>query len=113
MCAEINRSVYQQTRIAAVLLGLLLGAATSSAPAADINKGAQVYSMHCASCHGPRGVPIMAGSPNFSRSEGMLLPDNALLMSIQRGRNAMPGFFGILKDAEILDVIAYIRTLRQ
>ena len=30
----------------------------------------------------------------------------ALLNSVKRGRNAMPGFQGLLRDREILDAIA-------
>ena len=39
-------------------------------------------------------------------------PDMALLATLKAGKNAMPGYFGILSDNEILDVIAYSRTLR-
>jgi cytochrome c6 len=39
-------------------------------------------------------------------------PDPVLVQSIKAGRNAMPGFQGLLRDRDILDVIAYARTLR-
>lgn len=84
-----------------------------SAQASDINNGAQLYSMHCTGCHGRNGVPVMPGSPNFARSEGLMQPDLALMGSIRAGKNAMPAYVGILKDREILDVIAYMRTLRR
>lgn len=86
---------------------------TLPAQAADITKGAQLYAMHCTSCHGRSGVPVMPGSPNFARGEGLMQPDLALMASIRTGKNAMPGYVGILRDPEILDVIAYMRTLRQ
>ena len=34
-----------------------------------------------------------------------------MLISIRQGRGAMPAYFGVLKDRDILDVIAYLRTL--
>ena len=38
--------------------------------------------------------------------------DVGLLASIRSGKNAMPAYIGVLTDREILDVIAYLRTLR-
>ena len=98
-----------KTTISPASITLSLAVALSgaqSALAADVAKGSQLYMMHCASCHGPSGVPVMPGSPNFTRNEGLMQPDMVLLNAIRMGKNAMPGYFGILKDAEILDVIA-------
>jgi cytochrome c6 len=102
------------------LMGIAIGMATVMAAtgvnvayAADVARGAQLYAIHCTSCHGRTGVSVMPGAPNFARSEKLLQPDIQLLASIKAGRNAMPGYIGILQDREILDVIAYLRTLRQ
>jgi cytochrome c6 len=35
-----------------------------------------------------------------------------LMQSIKSGKKNMPPFFGILQDPQILDVLAYVRTLR-
>lgn len=86
---------------------------TAPALAADAAKGAQLYAMHCTSCHGRSGIPVMPGSPNFTRAEGLLQPDLAIMQAIRSGKNAMPGYAGILRDNEILDVIAYMRTLQR
>lgn len=98
---------------APIALVLAMYGVTSPAQAADVTKGAQLYAMHCTSCHGRNGVSVMPGAPNFSRNEGLMQPDFVLMTSIRIGKNAMPGYVGILKDTEILDVIAYMRTLRQ
>lgn len=97
------------------LAAMLAAATCASAPAlaADAAKGAQLYSMHCTSCHGRSGIPVMPGSPNFTRAEGLLQPDLAIMQAIRSGKNAMPGYAGILRDNEILDVIAYMRTLQR
>lgn len=81
------------------------------AAAADIQRGASLYATHCAACHGVGGTPVMAGAPNFRRIESLLRPDTQLLASVRAGKGAMPAYFGILRDREILDVIAYLRTL--
>lgn len=96
-----------------MLAGLPMLSATGIAAAADINKGGQLYSMHCANCHGGSGIPVMPGSPNFQRSEKLFQTDVMLLASIRRGKNAMPGYAGMLRDQEIMDVIAYLRTMQR
>jgi len=97
-------------RIALALAALVLAL---PAGAADIARGAQTYAIHCAMCHGPAGQGIQPGAPKFNRGERMLQSDLALLNSIRMGRGAMPGFAGMLRDRDILDVIAYIRTLQR
>ena len=89
----------------------MMAVASGPTHAADIGKGQRIYSMHCAACHGPTGLAVMPGAPNFARNERLLQPDMSLLMSVRTGKNAMPAFMGILNDREILDVIAYLRTL--
>lgn len=92
-------------------IALALTAGAGQAAAADIQRGAGLYATHCVVCHGIGGTPVMPGAPNFRRIESLLRPDNQLLASVRAGKGAMPGYFGILRDREILDVIAYLRTL--
>ncbi len=95
----------------AILVATLLAAA-APLQAADVIKGAQVYARHCAACHGPGGISVMPGAPQLARAQGMMQSDMALLATLQSGKNAMPAYLGILNDNEIMDVIAYSRTLR-
>ena len=85
--------------------------ASGASHGADPNKGRQLFATNCAICHGQTGKSVMPGAPNFDRGEGMLRPDFTLLAAIRSGKNAMPAFQGILPDRDILDVIAYLRTL--
>lgn len=96
-----------QTTIVLALTLFFSGIATAS----DINAGRDLYRRHCLQCHGANGAPNMAGAPDFSRGQGLMRSDKSLHQRIKTGRNACPGYFGILKDQEILDVVAYIRTL--
>lgn len=100
-------------RLARAALAALACLTALAAGGADIARGAQTYAMHCAMCHGPAGQGIQPGAPKFNRGERMLQSDLALVNSIRAGRGAMPGFAGMLRDREILDVIAYIRTLQR
>lgn len=88
---------------------LVLGAGVAGA--ADIQKGRALYFTHCAICHGEAGSPVMPGAPNFRRMESLMRPDLQLMTAIRNGKGAMPGYFGILREREILDVIAHLRTL--
>lgn len=93
------------------LAALLAGLAGHPAQGADSIKGQQLYVAQCAICHGPSGRAVMPGAPNFDRGETMLRPDAALLTAIRAGKNAMPAYQGRMADRDIMNVIAYLRTL--
>jgi len=96
----------KQRLCALVLMGL-----ASIAAAADVANGQRLYSVHCVGCHGATGEGVMPNAPKFSRGDGLMRADPDLLQQIKTGRGAMPGYFGILRDAEMFDLIAYLRTL--
>lgn len=96
---------------AMVVVALLSASISSDLYAADTFKGQKLYAANCAICHGQNGRSVMPGAPNFDRGERVLQPDFTLLASIRSGKNAMPAFQGILSDRDIMDVIAYLRTL--
>lgn len=108
-----NRMIEIRRRPKLRLLAPLVLALWSSGAshAADMFKGGDLYATHCVACHGASGVSSMPGTPSFARSEGLLQPDLMLLATIKSGRNVMPAFEGVLSDRDILDVIAYLRTL--
>lgn len=99
----------------AALALLAVAGALSALPssAADLARGSQTYALHCAACHGPAGQGGVPGAPRFNRGERLMQSDLALLESVRRGRSVMPAFAGVLRDREILDVIAYLRTLQR
>jgi mono/diheme cytochrome c family protein len=90
---------------------LVLVFTTSSSNAADTTKGGALYALHCADCHGTTGISVIPFAPNFAQNESLMQPDSYLLTAINKGNNAMPSYQGILSEHDILDVIAYLRTL--
>lgn len=96
--------------------GRILAAALSlvgaTALASDPIRGSDLYRTHCASCHGANGRPVLPGAPDFSQPTALLKPDLTLLASIRAGRGAMPAYQGLLRDRDILDIVAHLRTLR-
>lgn len=95
-----------------LLLTLAMGLSGAELQAADVIKGADLYRQHCASCHGARGRPQMVGAPDFSQPTALLKPDMTLLQSIRAGKGAMPAYQGLLRDRDLLDIVAHLRTLR-
>lgn len=93
----------------ALAYALALGA--GSALAADTQRGGSIYSSHCAICHGVNGRPVMPGAPDFRRMERLMQPDFQLVAAIRNGKGTMPGYFGVLRERELFDVVAYLRTL--
>jgi cytochrome c6 len=95
-----------------LIVGILAASGPGLAVAANIAQGQQLYGMHCAACHGPRGEGVVPEAPKFRMGERLDQPDILLMQSVKSGKKTMPPFFGILQDAQILDVLAFVRTLR-
>ena len=101
-------------RTAVVLVAVF--AATTTAAFAQ-GSGADIYKSKCAMCHGADGMasgpagkamnvsPITA--PAYKASEA------DLIAATKAGKGKMPAFAGKLTDAQIKDVIAYMRTLQK
>lgn len=99
-------------RAAVLVAAVVAGTVFAEASAADPGNGARLYNVHCLACHGMAGRAVLPQVPNFARGERLMEPDFMLLQSVKMGKNAMPPFMALLKDQEILDVLAYLRTLR-
>ncbi len=102
----MDRTVIVGRSLILLLLLLFAGVVT----AGDPMKGRAMYEDRCQGCHGAEGIPQVAGMANFKMGEGLMKPDQDLVSLVKKGKGVMPGFKGVLTDAEILDVIAHIRT---
>lgn len=96
----------------------LLLAASIAAPAFAQSAGADTYKAKCAMCHGPDG----AGNTPVGRAmrlrslkspEDVKASDADLFKDTKSGVGKMQGYAGKLTDAQITDVVAYIRTLQK
>lgn len=85
--------------------------AAAPAWAADPNRGAQFYSLHCASCHGNSGEPVWPGAPDLRRAGAVMKTDAQLVALLKQGRGVKPSYLGILRDRDMYDLLAYLRTL--
>jgi len=88
-------------------------ASATPALASDVFAGRHVYEAHCITCHGANGRPAVPGAPDFSYGVRLELPDVMLLQALRRGKNLMPAYDRIISESDMLNVLAYIRTLRR
>ena len=98
----------------AVLAVLCLAAAGLRAQ--DVAGGEKVYKAKCASCHGPDGKgETAAGKATKARdlcsADVKKETDAAWTEIIAKGKNKMPAYDKKITDAEVKDVIAYMRSL--
>jgi mono/diheme cytochrome c family protein len=82
----------------------------------DTANGEKTYKAKCASCHGPDGKGQTAAGKStkvrdFSLDEVKKDSDGVWIEIIVKGKNKMPSYDKKLSDAEVKDVVAYIRTL--
>jgi mono/diheme cytochrome c family protein len=93
-------------------------AATLAVPAFAQAPGADTYKAKCAMCHGADGLATspMAKSMkvlSFKAPAMMKASDAQFIASTKNGKGTMKGYNGKLTDAQIKDVIAYVRTLQK
>jgi len=73
--------------------------------------GKSLYTLNCASCHGPDGKLGMSGAKDISETA---LTDEEIKKLIENGKNAMPSFKEMLsKPGEIDAVINHVTTLKK
>jgi len=99
-------------RILVIALILLSSAAIASA-----QNGKNIYSSKCAICHGPDGrgdspVGKSLKVADLHSADVQKLSDADLKTVISNGKNKMPAFKGKLTDAQINDVISYVREIK-
>jgi mono/diheme cytochrome c family protein len=101
------------------------GAGDAGATPGDATTGGTMYAIYCASCHGPTGnadTPIAdtldpRPTPHANGAYMNTLSDDYLFRIIKGGGTAvgkapiMPPWAGSLSDAQIRDVMAFVRTL--
>jgi len=114
-------------KILLTALAMTAAVALSLGPAsgADVTKGKATYDQYCAGCHGPSGkgdspaAAAMNPKPRdlSDKTYAAILKDQYLLQIIKGGGAAvkksslMPAMGNTLKEDQIKDVVAYIRSL--
>jgi mono/diheme cytochrome c family protein len=97
---------------------VILLAASIAVPAFAQAPGADTYKAKCAMCHGADGLATSPMAKNmkilsFKAPAMMKASDAQFIASTKNGKGTMKGYAGKLTDAQIKDVIAYVRTLQK
>ena len=96
---------------------LILLAASIAAPVFAQSAGEATYKAKCAMCHGPDGTaatPVgkMMKVPSFKDPAVKAASEASLIAITKDGKGKMPSYNGKLTDAQIKEVVSYIRTLQ-
>ena len=79
-------------------------------PVSPKEEAKQLYTLHCASCHGMDGKLGGSGSKDLSKST---LSETAMIEIITHGKNNMPAMKDIINDSsKIKNLADFIKTLR-
>jgi len=108
--ASVRINVVHGLALAVLAAGLVLWSTPAAADAAA------TYKAKCAMCHGADGKGATPagksmGAHDFSSAEIQKLTDAQLAGIITNGKNKMPAYGKSLKEAEIKDLVTYIRQL--
>jgi high-affinity iron transporter len=102
--------------------GVLLALAATRAAAADPAHGKEIYDVRCSPCHGdtgagdgPAAIALVPKPRNFREPtfwNGRTTQQLKLVVKQGRPGTMMSPFDGILSEAEIADVVAYVESFR-
>ncbi|MFQ5757035.1 MAG: c-type cytochrome [Acidiferrobacterales bacterium] len=93
-------------------LGVVASGHTLAGEPQPSDSGKEIYEEYCAACHGYDGVPILPGSPNFSKGERLDKTDAELLKTISDGKgDIMPPWKEVLSEQQRKNVLHYLRSI--
>lgn len=100
------------------MAALMLLAILLVVPAFAQGPGADTYKAKCAMCHGADGLAATPMAKNlkvlsFKDPTMVKASDAQFIASTKEGKGKMPAYAGKLTDAQITDVVAFIRTLQK
>jgi mono/diheme cytochrome c family protein len=89
--------------------------------AESISAGKALYSLHCASCHGKKGLgdgskaaQLKTQPQDMSKADLQSQSDGSLYYKIAEGRDDMPSFKKKIPDAEdVWSLVNFMRTLKK
>jgi cytochrome c6 len=104
------KHLIQMSLMTLLALGVL-GICSSPATAQD---AASTFKSKCAMCHGADGKGGKMGTKDFASPDTQSQTDAQLIETITKGKPPrMPAYGGKISDAEIKDLVAYIRTFKK
>jgi len=81
----------------------------TGASAGNMDNGKKLFELRCVQCHQP-GQEITTLQTTSMR-DSLMQPDSVLRGKILSGINAMPGYYGLLNEREIANILLYMRMV--
>ena len=89
--------------------------------AASIAEGKDLWTTHCKSCHGtkglgdgPKAAQLKTEPGDFSKAETQAQSDGSIFYKTSEGREDMPSFKKKIPDTDdIWNIVNYVRTLKK
>jgi mono/diheme cytochrome c family protein len=98
---------YRHLLSAIVCAACALGAGAAAAQDAD---GKSLFARNCAACHQANGKGIPGAFPALAGNGFVQGAPGEVATVLLKGRGGMPDFSGSLDDAEIAQVLSYVRA---
>ncbi len=98
--------------IRVALFSMLLALALP--PTAAAQSAADLYKSKCAACHATDGSGKQTmGTKDLGGAEVKAMSDVDMIAIVENGKGKMPAYKGKLTDAQIKDLVAYMRSLKK
>ena len=107
----MNHLFFRMSLVTLLVVGVIALCSTS----AVAQDAAGTYKAKCAMCHGADGkgspIGLKMGAHDLTSADVQKETDAQLTETIIKGKNKMPAYEGKLKDTEIKDLVAFLRSL--
>lgn len=110
-CSEVHEQTGNRLRplMSLLVLFMVLFSKPAFSQTAQAPAGQRQFERRCTMCHGKTGDRQRFGAKNLRTSR---LSDDELRTVILKGRNRMPSWRSELSDAQLRDIITFIKTFR-
>jgi cytochrome c6 len=101
-----------------LIAGLLFASSMAQAESADIAEGQALYEKNCITCHGPKGHgdgpagKALKAANIFEELEEHKDDEHHILEEVMEGEGAMPAWKGVLSEAQVKNIFAYIKGIQ-
>jgi cytochrome c6 len=112
---DCMKSAFGLFFVIALISAVVLGETTRSAT--DTGAGKKIYATNCVTCHGPDGkgssMGRATGVKDLHSPEVVKMTPAQMKRVISNGKGNMPPWKGQLSDAQITEVMAFVRSLQK
>lgn len=91
------------------VVGAAIGSLVLAGAASAADTGQSLFNDNCAACHQRTGLGVKGAFPALAGDKLVKGPSPLLITTVLNGRGGMPAFKNDLSDAQLAQVLTYIR----